>query len=371
MRYFVSAGEASGDAHASELMAELKKQDPGAEFVFLGGDLMKEVAGCEPLIDYRKMAFMGFSEVLRNLKQIFRNFAIAKRGLKMSMPDAVVLVDYPSFNLKLAKEAYKMGIPVYYYIAPKVWAWKQWRVKQLHKYVRKILSILPFEPEWFAKHGVDVKYVGNPSVEEIERRQGEQTDKYEFCRINALDPSKPILALVPGSRKGEIRNNLPVMIAVAQRHPAMQSVVAGAPGVDKSLYPNDIKTIFGQTSALMKYAEAALVTSGTATLECALCRTPQVACYRANASKLSYNIMKLLIKSPFVTLPNLISGKEIIPEMLVHLCTVDGVDAELNNILSPEGRERQLEGYAEMRSRLGARGAAANAAHEIISDLKV
>lgn len=369
MRYFISAGEASGDAHASELMIELKKQDSCAEFMFLGGDLMKEVAGHEPLIDYRRMAFMGFSEVLRNLNRIFNNLSIAKKALRASKPDAVVLVDYPSFNLKLAKEAHKMGIPVYYYIAPKVWAWKEWRVKQLRKYVTKILSILPFEPEWFAGKGVEVKYMGNPSVEEIERRLDAQVDREEFCSANGLDHSKPILALVPGSRRGEIRNNLPVMENVAARHPDMQAVVAGAPGIDRSLYPQGIKILFGQTSAIMKHAKAALVTSGTATLECALCRTPQVACYRANASRLSYNIMKLLIKSPFVTLPNLIAGKEIIPEMLVHLCTVDGVDAELNKILTPSGRESQLSGYDEMRERLGEHGAAANAAREIISDL--
>lgn len=370
MRYFFSAGEASGDAHASELMAALKKADPEAEFVYLGGDLMKKVAGKEPLIDYRKMAFMGFSEVLRNLRQIFSNFSVAKKGLKEVKPDALILVDYPSFNLKLAKEAKKLGIPVFYYIAPKVWAWKEWRVKQLRKYVTRILSILPFEHDWFAKRGVEVTYVGNPSVEEIERRHDREISREELFEKTGLDPAKPLLALVPGSRRGEVRNNLPVMLDVAVRHADMQVVVAGAPGLDSGFYPADVKVVFGLTGALMKHADAALVTSGTATLECALCRTPQVACYRANASKLSYNIMKLLIKSPFVTLPNLVAGKEIIPEILVHLCTVDAVDAELCKILSTEGREKQLKGYEEMRRRLGESAAAETAAEVIISELQ-
>ncbi len=369
MRYFFSAGEASGDVHASELMSALKEVDNEAEFVFLGGDLMKKVAGKEPLIDYRKMAFMGFSEVLRNLGQIFRNFSIAKKGLKSSKPDALILVDYPSFNLKLAKEAKKLDIPVFYYIAPKVWAWKEWRVKQLRKYVTRVLSILPFEPEWFAERGVEVTYVGNPSVEEIERRHEGGMSREELFAKSCLDPAKPLLALVPGSRRGEVRNNLPVMVNVAARHPEMQFVVAGAPGLDRSFYPDDVNVVFGVTGALMKHADAALVTSGTATLECALCHTPQVACYRANASKLSYNIMKLLIKSPFVTLPNLIAGKEIIPEMLVHQCTPDAVDEELSKILGGEGRERQLKGYDEMRSRLGDKAAAETAAEVIVTEL--
>lgn len=369
MRYFFSAGEASGDAHASELMAALKKADPQAEFVFLGGDLMKKVAGCEPLIDYRKMAFMGFSEVLRNLRQIFKNFSIAKEGLHRAKPDAVILVDYPSFNLKLAKEANKMGIPVFYYIAPKVWAWKEWRVKQLRKYITRILSILPFEPEWFEKRGVEVTYVGNPSVEEIERRHETEISREELFSQIGLDPGKPLLTLVPGSRRGEVRNNLPVMSEVASRHPEMQAVVAGAPGLDISFYPDGTKVVFGLTGALMKHADAALVTSGTATLECALCRTPQVACYRANASKLSYNIMKLLIKSPFITLPNLIAGQEVIPEMLVHLCTVDAVNAELCKILEKEGRQKQLKGYELMREKLGEKAAAETAAETILACL--
>lgn len=372
MRYFISAGEASGDLHASHLMRALKNLDPDASFVFLGGDLMAAEAGEKPVIDYRRMAFMGFSEVLRNLRVIFSNLSVAKRALSESAADAVILVDYPSFNLKLAKAAKKLGLPVFYYIAPKVWAWKSWRVKQLRRYVDKILSILPFEPQWFGQRGAEAVYVGNPSVEELDERLLSMPADDVFRRANGLDP-RPVIALVPGSRRGEIRNNLPVMDAVAKRFPQFQAVVAAAPGIDTDFYGqySSLPLVKGDTLALMQIAEVALVTSGTATLECALAATPQVVCYRANGKKLSYDIMKHLIKSPFVSLPNLIAGEEIIPEMLVHLCTVDSVAVELEKILPGlEGHRRQLEGYTRMRVALGTEKAAPTAAGQIIGYLK-
>lgn len=378
MRYFISAGEASGDIHASHLITSIRDLDASAEFAFLGGDLMREAAGCEPVIDYRKMAFMGFSEVLRNLRQILRNFKTARRAIDSFKPDALILVDYPSFNLKLAKYAHSLGIPVYYYIAPKVWAWKSWRVKQLRKYVSKILSILPFEPEWFEARGVKVDYVGNPSVEEIRARINSLPAKGAFMAAHGLDVDKPMLALVPGSRRGEIRCNLPVMLEVAKRHGDMQAVITAAPGIDRSIYDEVFERIGmqavlieNQTTAIMKFAEAALVTSGTATLECALCFTPQVACYRANGSKLSYNIMKKLIKCPFVTLPNLIAGREVIPEMLVHLCTPHAVDAKLTSLLSntPQ-RQEMFDGYELVSEKLGTGHTADAAATKIYDELK-
>lgn len=375
MRYFISAGEASGDIHAAQLIKALKQHDPHAEFAFLGGDLMSEAAGVAPVIDYRRMAFMGFSEVLRHLPEIFGNLRVARQAIAAFRPDVLIVVDYPSFNLKLAEYASEHGIPVYYYISPKVWAWKSWRVKKMRRYIRRVLSILPFEEQWFAGRGMKVKYVGNPSVEEIEERIAAQPSREEFCRQWGLDPDRPVLGLVPGSRRGEIRCNLPVMKAVAERHPEMQAVVTGAPGIAPKIYTAiwpDAKVVTGATTAVMRHSEAALVTSGTATLECALCGTPQVACYRANGVKLSYNIMKHLIKAPFVTLPNLIAGREVIPEMLVHLCTPDSVDARLNNLLEHGGaaREAQLAGYADMRRALGHSRAADTAATAIVDDLK-
>lgn len=373
MRYFISAGEPSGDLHASALMEELKKLDAEADFVFLGGDMMERAAGHEAVIHYSRMAFMGFSEVLRNLGTIRDNFRIAKDALRSSEPDALILVDYPSFNLKLAKLAKQLGIPVFYYISPKVWAWKEWRVKALRRYVDHILSILPFEVDYFKDKNVRVTYVGNPSREEVDRRLSACGPLSEFLKEHGLSADKPLLALVPGSRKGEIRNNLPIMDAVARRHKDFQPVIAAAPGIAPEYYEqySDLPRVANDTFRLMKFSEAALVTSGTATLECALAGTPQVVCYRANGSRLSYNIMKHLIKAPFVSLPNLIANEKIIPEMLVHLCTVDAVDSELNAILpGGTGREAQLGGYRRMRTRLGEGTAAATAASIIVNQLK-
>lgn len=360
MHYFISAGEASGDIHAARLIEALRAGEPGARFTFLGGDEMSRAAGGTPIVHYRDMAFMGFSEVLRNLRRISSNLTAAKEAIRKDRPDCVVLVDYPSFNLKLAAEAKRLGLPVAWFIAPKVWAWKEWRVKTLRRHVDLMLSILPFEPAYFSRHGIDALYVGNPSVEEI----NEQLSALPRCESSG----KPMLLLVPGSRVGEIRNNLPVMDAVARRHPDMEAIVAGAPGIDYGLYSHftTLPVVEGRTLELMKEATAALVTSGTASLECALAGTPQVVCYRANGSRLSYAIMRRLIKVDHVALPNLIAGHTVVPEMLLHMCTPDAVDSELCAILpGSEGRERQLQGYAEMRERLGSTGAGANAAAAI------
>lgn len=372
MHYFLSAGEPSGDLHASVLIDELKKKDAEATFTFLGGDLMARAAGHAPVIHYSRMAFMGFSEVLRNLRTIGENFKMAKASLKGSGADALILVDYPSFNMKLAKYAKELGIPVFYYISPKVWAWKEWRVKGLRRYVDHILSILPFEVEYFKDKNVRVTYVGNPSKEEMELKLAHAGTKADFIVRHSLEPDRQLLALVPGSRRGEIRNNLPIMDAVARRNPSLQPVIAAAPGIPPEFYAqySSFPRIEGDTFRLMHFSEAALVTSGTATLECAIARTPQVVCYRANGSKLSYNIMKHLIKAPFVSLPNLIADREVIPEMLVHLCTVDSVDAKLKAILEGmPGREKQFEGYRIMMSRLGEGKAASGAAAIITNEL--
>lgn len=371
MRYFLSAGEASGDVHASHLIAAIKKQDKEAEFEFLGGDLMRGAAGKEPVIHYRHMAYMGFSEVLRHLREILGNFKKAKKAISEFKPDALVLVDYPSFNLKLAEYARNHNIAVYYFIAPKVWAWKEWRVKALRRNVRMILSILPFEVDYFRSRRVETEYVGNPSVEEVDERLAVMEPTEEFRHRHGLD-GRPILALVPGSRKGEIRNNLPVMDGVARLYPDLQAVVAAAPGIDLEFYENysSLPVVDSSTLELMHTAEAALVTSGTATLECALAGTPQVACYRANGKKLSYDIMRHFIKLDYVTLPNLIAGERVIPEMLVHQCTVENVAAELGKILpGKKGREEQLRGYETVRRKLGTQPAAENAARILCASL--
>lgn len=373
MHFFICAGEPSGDLHAARLIDSLKERDPEARFTFLGGDLMSVAAASKPVIHYSKMAFMGFSEVLRNLRTIGANMRLARKALAESRLDCFIAVDYPSFNLKLAKYAVSLGVPVYWYISPKVWAWKEYRVRSLRKYVSKMLCILPFEVEFYRKHRMEAVYVGNPSLEEIDERLIKAPTKEEFCKANGLDPGQPVLALVPGSRRGEIKNNLPIMAEVAQRHPRLQAVIAGAPGrgaEDYAVAP-DIPVVRDATFDLMAIADEALVTSGTATLECALAGTPQVVCYRANGSRLSYNLMKMILKIPFVSLPNLIAGKRVIPEMLVHLCTADSVDSELEKILPGEpGRARMLEGYAEIRTKLGEHGAASRAAEVIINDLK-
>lgn len=369
MKYFISAGEASGDLHASELIRALRTIDHESQFTFLGGDLMAEATGKDPVIHYKRMAFMGFSEVIRHLPEVLSNLSTAKKALNAARPDALILVDYPSFNFKLAKEAVKMGIPVYYYIAPKVWAWKEWRVKTLRALMRHIYCILPFEIEYFHSHGLDnVTYVGNPSLEEVDRKLAREDNP------QALRPfsGKEILALVPGSRYGEIRNNLPVMVEVARRHPELTVIVSGAPAITPEVYSRytDYPVVTDCTLDLMRMATAALVTSGTATLECALARTPQVACYRSSGSKLFYNIMKHVIKAPFVTLPNLIAGREVIPEMLMHMCSPDTVDQKLRQILPGQpGRKRQLDGYRLMRQRLKTSPAAATTASMIFDDL--
>ncbi|MDE7396914.1 MAG: lipid-A-disaccharide synthase, partial [Muribaculum sp.] len=367
MKYFVSAGEASGDLHASQLMSALKGVDRDASFTFLGGDYMAASAGHGPVIHYRDMAFMGFSEVLRNLGRISLNFKMARGALLGQKHDALILVDYPSFNLKLAREARRAGIPVYYYISPKVWAWKEYRVRDIKRLVRRVYSILPFEVDWYrSRHDYAVEYVGNPSREEVDARLSQLPRRNEFLTEAGIDPDGDYVVLVPGSRKGEIRNNLPVMIAGAMRS-GLPMVVTAAPGIDDSFYEPyikyGVKPVRDMTLGLMRYARVALVTSGTATLECGLAGTPQVVCYRANGVKLSYKIMEKLLKVKYVSLPNLIADEEIVPELLVHKCTAESIYDHLSALLPDGGvRQSQLDGYRKMRNRLGDRPAAVTTA---------
>ncbi|MDE5643057.1 MAG: lipid-A-disaccharide synthase [Muribaculaceae bacterium] len=372
MHYFLSSGEASGDLHAAELIKCLRKADPEARFTFLGGDACAEAAGSQPVIHIRDMAFMGFSEVLRHLPRIWRNMRTARRTLAEAAPDALILVDYPSFNLRLAATAKALGIPVYYYISPKVWAWKEWRVRKIKKLVTRMYAIFPFETEFYRRHGMEVEYVGNPSVEEVEARLGAAPSREDFLKAHRLRDRK-IIALLPGSRRGEIRNNLRIMCRAVDMMPQYRGVIAGAPGIEPEFYKQftDLPVLHGQTYNLLAHSHAALVTSGTATLEAALARVPQVVTYRANGSELSYKLMKRLLKVNFVSLPNLIAGREIIPEQLLHLCTPELVGERLAAILPErQARQSQLDGYEEMRRILGYSHAAEETARRIIESLK-
>ena len=373
MKYFISAGEASGDLHGGPLIEALKECDENAEFVFLGGDCMAKASGHAPLIHYRDMAFMGFSEVLRHLGTVLGNLKTAREAVARERPDALVLIDYPSFNLKLAAFAHGLGIPVYYYISPKVWAWKEWRIKDMRRYCRKVLSILPFEVGYFKGKGMEVEYVGNPSVEEVDAREASLPPRGEFLARWNLPADKPLLALVPGSRVGEIRNNLPVMDAVARRFPQFTAVIAGAPGIDASIYSgfSSFPVVGNATFELLRNSANALVTSGTATLETALLGTPQVVCYRSNGSRLSRKVLERFIKCPFVSLPNLIAGREIVRELLLDRCNEEAVAAELAAILpGAPCRDEMLRGYARMRGILGTSDAARTAACAILTNLK-
>lgn len=372
MHYFLIAGEASGDLHASQLIAALRQADPDARFTFLGGDLMAAAAGCPPVIHYRDMAFMGFSEVLRHLPTVLGNLRRARRALLDARPDAFIPVDYPSFNLKVARTAASAGIPVYYFISPKLWAWKSWRVREIRRTVRRMLAIFPFEPAWYAERGFHADYIGNPSVAEVDAALAAAPSREDFLRRHSLR-DRPIIALLPGSRRSEVRNNLPVMAAAARRFPQYRAVIAGAPGLDDTFYAGltDLPVLRDATLPLLRHARAALVTSGTATLETALAAVPQVVCYRANGSRISYRIMERILKIRHVSLPNIIAGATVVPEMLLHYCTPELVAEQLTPLLREDtpARTAQLHAYTRIRTLLGTNPAAPTAARLILSDL--
>lgn len=377
MKYVFIAGEASGDLHAANVIKSLKKLDKNADIRFFGGDLMAAAAHRDPELHYNRMNVMGFSEVLRKLPVILRNLRQAKELVASFRPDALVLVDYPGFNLKMAKFAHRLGIPVHYFISPKVWAWKEWRVKKIKKYVDRLYSILPFEVGFFKKHNYEVTYVGNPSVQEIAHSLGHIPPKKHFMERQGLTDPRPIIALLPGSRRGEIRNNLPLMIEAAKRFSDFQYVVAAAPSVPEKFYREiarepGLKVVFGATHTLLKYSQVAIVTSGTATLETALIGTPQVVVYRANGMKLSYKIMEKLLKVKFVSLPNLIANNSVVPELLVHNCTVESITRELTPLLqSSPRRDWQIAGYRNMQRKLGTSVASEYVAELLVDSLGV
>lgn len=376
MKYYLIAGEASGDLHASNLMTALRMEDPKADFRFLGGDLMRAVGGTL-VKHYREMAFMGFIPVLLNLRTILRNMKTCEEDIRRYQPDVVILIDYPGFNLRIAqfvKTALK--IPVFYYISPKIWAWKQYRIRTIRTYVDRMFCILPFETAFYQKLHYDVDYVGNPSVDAVTNYRIHQSIPRDlFLQKSALDKDKPILAVLAGSRKQEIRDNLPTMLQVASLHPDYQPVIAGAPGIDPAYYQTYMgtypaKIVFNQTYALLQHSKVALVTSGTATLETALFRVPQVVCYYVTAGRLASFIFKHFFHTKYISLVNLIAGRKVVQELFGARFSNVQIQTELERILKDTAyRKSMLEGYDEVIRILGEPGASERAARLIVKAL--
>ena len=376
MKYYLIVGEASGDLHASRLMQSLMQYDIEAEFRFFGGDLMAKVGGTR-VKHYRELAYMGFVPVLLHLPTIFKNMKMCKEDIMRWKPDAVILVDYPGFNLSIAKFVKKnTNIPVYYYISPKIWAWKEWRIKAIKRDVKEMFSILPFEvPFYEKKHNYKIHYVGNPTAEEVDNfRHVYSESKDEFCQRNGLS-SKPIIALLAGSRKQEIKDNLPSMLEAARHFEDYQMVVAAAPSITESYYKkylgdSEAKMVKTQTYELLSHATVALVTSGTATLETALLNVPQVVCYETPVPKLIRFAFKHIIKVRFISLVNLIADKEIVQELLADRFSIRNIANELYRILPGQSsRERMLADYQLVRDRLGSEVAPDNAARIMVEKL--
>lgn len=376
MKYFIVAGEASGDLHASNLMAALKIQDAEADFRFLGGDLMQAVGGTL-VKHYREMAFMGFIPVLLNLRTILNNMNACQEEIRQYRPDVVILIDYPGFNLKIAKYVKKqLGLPVYYYISPKIWAWKQYRIKDFRRYVDRMFCILPFEVEFFRKLDYPVDYVGNPSVDSVAYYKEKQATLPDTFRQDEQLDERPILALLAGSRRQEIKDNLPTMLAVAANYPTHQPVIAGAPGLEPDYYQQyigkaDAKIVFGKTYPLLQHSDAALVTSGTATLETSLFRVPQAVCYYVTAGKLASFIFRHFFHTKYISLVNLIAGREVVQELFGARFSYRQIHDELGRILGNETyRKQMLDGYDDIIRLLGQPGASERTATLIYQSLK-
>lgn len=376
MKYYLIVGEASGDLHASNLMKAIKEVDSSAEFRFFGGDLMSAVGG-ERVKHYRELAYMGFIPVLMHLRTIFSNMSLCKKDIVQWSPDVLILVDYPGFNLSIAEYVHKnTDIPVYYYISPKIWAWKEHRIKNIKRDVDELFSILPFEIDFFEKkHDYKINYIGNPCVDAVDAflRNSPET-REEFIKRNNI-PDKPVVALLAGSRKQEITANLPLMLEAMKGYPDYQPVIAGAPGIDKDFYKPYLEEgaciVFGETYNILNNAHAALVTSGTATLEAGIFRVPQVVCYATPMARLYSWLKKHFLKVKFVSLVNLVADKEVVRELVAADMTLENVKAELGKILA-DGKERKtmLDEYDRMLEILGEAGASQRAARKIVALLK-
>ncbi|KKB56381.1 lipid-A-disaccharide synthase [Parabacteroides goldsteinii] len=376
MKYFLIAGEASGDLHASNLMAALKEKDPEADFRFFGGDLMQAVGGTL-VKHYKEMAFMGFIPVLLNLRTILNNMKTCQEDIRKYQPDVVILIDYPGFNLKIAKFVKTvLHLPVYYYISPKIWAWKQYRIKDFRRYVDRMFCILPFETEFFRKLDYSVDYVGNPSVDSVAQYKEKQANRPDTFMADERLPDKPILALLAGSRRQEIKDNLPTMLEVAAAYPDYQPVIAGAPGLEPKYYKQYIgnhpaKIVFGKTYDLLQHSRAALVTSGTATLETSLFRVPQVVCYYVVAGPLASFIFRNFFHTKYISLVNLIAGREVVQELFGARFSYQQIHDELGKILHDTAyRQQMLDGYDEIIQMLGKPGASQRTAELIYQSLK-
>jgi lipid-A-disaccharide synthase len=361
MKYYIIAGEASGDLHASNLMKELKNLDSTAEFRCWGGDLMQQQGGVL-VKHYRDLAFMGFVEVLRNIRTILRNLDFCKKDITAFRPDVLILVDYPGFNLRIAEFAHAAGIKVFYYISPQIWAWKQSRVHTIKKVVDRMFVILPFEEEFYRKFACKVDFVGHPLLDAL---SGSPDPGLHF--------EKPVIALLPGSRKQEILKMLPVMLSVRKDFPEYDFVIAGAPSIPSGFYQpflgKGIHIVYNQTYSLLKGSSAALVTSGTATLETALIGVPEVVCYKAG--KISYHIARQLIKVRYISLVNLIMDREIVKELIQDEFSAENLSAQLSLLLHDgENRRRILDDYKSLRQKLGGPGASAKTAELMLSYLK-
>lgn len=368
MKYYIIAGEASGDLHASNLIKALKKLDQQAHFRAWGGDLMQQ-QGAEIIKHYEELAFMGFAEVLMNLRTILGNMSFCKKDILSYKPDVLILVDYPGFNIPIAKFAHKQGIRIHYYISPQVWAWKKGRVHILKRIVDKMMVILPFEKDFYADYDFEVDFVGHPLLDAIE---SETNSNQSFITQNNLS-DKPIVALLPGSRKQEISRMLKVMAEMANVFPDYQFVVGAAPSVDASFYNKHLQNkrvslVANQTYSLLQNADAALVTSGTAALETALFGVPEVVCYKGN--RISYEIARRVVKVDYISLVNLVMKREVVKELIQDDFNPIKLEAELKAILENKNRRAQLaKDYQELRKKLGGTGASAKAAEIIYGDI--
>jgi len=369
MKYYIIAGEASGDLHASNLMKELKKLDVEATFRCWGGDLMAREGGVLAK-HYRDLAFMGFFEVLVHLGTILNNIRFCKKDLLEYHPDVLIMVDYPGFNLRIARFAHDSGIQVFYYISPQLWAWRSSRVKAIKKNVDRMFVILPFEKEFYKRYGYDVDFIGHPLLDVINRDEP-LPDRSSFLERNHL-PDRPLIALLPGSRKQEIKPMLETMLKVVPAFGDYHFVIAGAPSITPEFYSiilreYPVSIITGQTYELLHHSSAALVTSGTATLETALIGIPQVVCYKGNP--ISYILARRVVRVNYISLVNLVMDREVIKELIQDQFTVKNLETELTRILSGTRRQEIMKSYALLREKLGVRGASANAARLMIQYL--
>lgn len=374
MRYYIIVGEASGDLHGSNLMKGLLKSDPQAQFRFWGGDKMADVGGEANLAKhYKKTSFFGLTEIIKNLRTVLSQIDECKRDVVAFNPDVLILIDYPGFNLRMARFAHDRGMKVFYYISPKVWAWKERRVKELKKYVDRLFIIFPFEIEYFRNKGIDAIYEGNPVMDSIAERRAEMQSRADFLRENGLE-DRPVVALLAGSRRGEIKNNLPFMAELSKRFPGYRFVLAAVPWLEKELYDSllagsDIKYLCDKTYEILSYAEAAVVTSGTATLETALIGTPEVVCY--NTDTLTAVVGKSLMKTSFISLVNIILDREVVTELFHTEMTIEKASEELNAIL-PGGAKRQamLDDFEVLRGIIGGDGASDRFAARMVEILR-